>query len=267
MKYRKLFIVLVLLLVLCIIAGLVACTQKSELIFEFTSKSNQDLDLKMTPSVTVTLQKSDDGHGNTYTQTAATNTITFQNIPNGSYDVSIMSKGFLDYTVSALVVDSRKTTHQVLLQPLRADIITFEGRSWRILERQATKILVISEYIIAQRRFDVISNVWENSELKKYINNDFYNSLSNEIKAKIIPNTNGDNIFFLSKEEADNYFFSDEDRIALDLQGEAHWWWLSTPGYGESNVTTVHHEGDIYLRGSDISYADCGVRPVMWLKI
>lgn len=118
------------------------------------------------------------------------------------------------------------------------DIIPFGKYEWRVLDVQNGKALLLSEKIIEQRAYhDPFASspplsdeiTWETCTLRGYLNGKFYNSFSEEDKARIIETTikNPDNlwygtiggndtrdkIFLLSIEEADRYFGNSGDYL------------------------------------------------------
>ena len=88
-------------------------------------------------------------------------------------------------------------------QTANGDIQAIE---WQILAKEENKMLVISKYAIEAKRFDVSSNDWKNSEIRQWLNGDFYNNAFSEQEKKNINSFNGDNVFLLSMEEASKYF-------------------------------------------------------------
>ena len=104
------------------------------------------------------------------------------------------------------------------------EITEFGGYTWRILERQSGRMLVISEDILEERAYHNSSTnvTWADSDMRAYLNGEFYNSFSASDRAKIIQvtNKNSDNqwygtsggadtndyIFLLSLEEVIKYF-------------------------------------------------------------
>ena len=113
----------------------------------------------------------------------------------------------------------------------------FKPIEWQVLAKENNKMLVISKYGLETRRFDRTSNNWENSEIRKWLNGDFYYKAFSENEKKLIRNSNisttvyekkkksgifgsllgqeetvefneltYDKVFLLSKEEAEKYF-------------------------------------------------------------
>lgn len=72
------------------------------------------------------------------------------------------------------------------------DKIWFGSYEWRILDVQNDIALIVTECIVEQRPYhDIYEEItWSHSEIRKYLNNDFYNKFSDLDKAKIIPTLN-----------------------------------------------------------------------------
>ena len=89
---------------------------------------------------------------------------------------------------------------------------------WQVLARENNKMLVISKYGLEARRFDSFdsrSNNWSNSEIRKWLNGEFYNRAFTEQEKKLIKGSSFfenlfgggvDKVFLLSKKEAEKYF-------------------------------------------------------------
>ncbi|MCL2495336.1 MAG: DUF6273 domain-containing protein [Oscillospiraceae bacterium] len=112
------------------------------------------------------------------------------------------------------------------------ELIEFGGIEWRVLERQGDKALLLSEWIIDRRAYlekeegkeedEERETTWEHSDIRHWLNNDFYNRFSAEDKGRIAEThvTNSDNpwfhtlggnntidqVFLLSLEEMVQYF-------------------------------------------------------------
>jgi len=120
-------------------------------------------------------------------------------------------------------------------------IIQFDGKDWRILDEQGDKALIISEEILEFRAIhsDLIKVSWDTSEIRNYLNKEFYNSFNDEDKARILP-TNLENkknpwypslevpettdfVFLLSVYEVVQYFGD-----SGDLGNRKGWHWDGT---------------------------------------
>lgn len=116
-------------------------------------------------------------------------------------------------------------------------VVNFGNFSWRVLDIQNDKMLLLCERIVALSQVDHRwgSRIWEESTIRKYLNSDFLNNLHQsdinmivETKNKNARNmwsgvTSGndtlDKIFLLIIEEADKYFGNSEDYLQKRSKG------------------------------------------------
>jgi hypothetical protein len=181
--------------------------------------------------------------------------------------------------------------------------VVFVDYTWRVLDIQDNKILLLSEEILEYRAYHskLLNVSWEDCDLRKYLNGSFLESFTQEEQDAIIEvaNINNDNqwfgteggnatndkIFLLSLEEVAAYFGGsgqlediptddpeliadqyNEDRIAK-YGNNSVWWWLRSPGGSRHEPARVDFDGAILVRG-DISVANAegGVRPALWIQ-
>jgi len=113
--------------------------------------------------------------------------------------------------------------------PTVGNIIQFGDFDWRVLETQDDKVLLLSENILEQRAYHpcYAGVTWEHSELRKYLNGEFYSLFDAADRDKILEtkienpsnlwygidggNDTLDRIFILNLEEADQYFGNSGD--------------------------------------------------------
>lgn len=165
---------------------------------------------------------------------------------------------------------------------------------WRVLKKENDQLMIISRDIIRRKSFFVsddntLSSTWENSDIRKWLNNDFYQrSFSGVEKAKIVPSTitnnktkfmkeylggddTLDNVFLLSVEEAESLFNSSEDRKSF-----CNWWLRSSRSQdidsaGDSieacyAISVGGFDGEIQTKFGENITTKIGVRPVMWIR-
>jgi hypothetical protein len=188
----------------------------------------------------------------------------------------------------------------------RDDIITFGNQLWKVLDIKNDRILIITKDIIELQWYhnNFINITWEESELRRYLNKEFYNTFNQDEKENIliIENSNLDNqwfktkggantidkIFLLSLEEVCEYFgdsiknlnfkgkqkwlISDEnDQIRqAKFEDKNHWWRLRSPGYYGRTSASINSNGNVYVRGNGVygrPKDGGGVRPALWLKL
>ncbi len=152
---------------------------------------------------------------------------------------------------------------------------TVQPIEWQVLSIEEKKILVISKYGLASMDFDLSSNDWKNSAIRHWLNNGFYNKVFTEQEKKYINSFNGDNVFLLSKEEAEKYFANNDARkckVTYFAKANGAYvadsgnspWWLRSP-YGNNCVCRVLDDGDIgffYIHNNQYV-----VRPALWINL
>jgi hypothetical protein len=173
-----------------------------------------------------------------------------------------------------------KKEAQKILDQLNSDI------EWILLDldEETGRALVISRDCVTQRAYHRPEPVtWETSILREWLNSDFYNSLPEDVRARVIEteivnknncsipggNNTKDFVFLLSIDEFNELL--PEDLRPSRFRGSANWWWLRSPGYSTGDVSDVYPDGGldggINAHGF---YAFCergGVRPALYLNL
>ena len=146
------------------------------------------------------------------------------------------------------------------------DVVSFGNYDWYVINKRNDSVtLLMKESFIKKGYNDEYEDVtWETCTLRAYLNDEFYNSFSDDDKAKITltHNTNPNNdtddyIYLLSTAEAEAL-----DNSIIDI-GE--YWWLRSPGGSSDRAAEVCPGGDVYSDGYAVAYKD-GVRPALNLK-
>ena len=180
-----------------------------------------------------------------------------------------------------------------------------EEIEWLVLKEENDKALVISNKTIIYISFHSESRniTWEDSLLRAYLNNVFYEESFTDlekqmiIKTKLINSknnefglTNGndtyDNIFVLNNSEYNKYFISNLERvsagtpyakslglsISMTLPIDENpikngtYYWSRDVGYHASDIACINWDGEINKYGYDCRTDGMGVRPCMWIK-
>ena len=157
---------------------------------------------------------------------------------------------------------------------------------WRVLEKEQDKTYLITEKVIAYKQFSVNNkNDWENSDLRKWLNGQFYETaFSAEEKSRIVGGYLDDKVGLLSETGYYKCFRNQKDAKAeyttkylKECPGANYYdhafYWLRTANKSKDSWTKnddtlyvlhVCHTGKIncFMRaeGKD------GVRPVIWIK-
>ena len=208
-------------------------------------------------------------------------------LPFGGQDVEEMDES----AAAAGYVTTPEPEQALTPEPITAnvgDIIEFGGYDWRVLDVQGGRALLLSEYVIDHRPYHNTREAvtWEHSDMRNWLNNEFFNSFSAADKTQIAQtrvvntvdgaagsNDTYDMIFLLSLEEVINYFGGsgqyDDNRIARNLDNIPSQWWLRSLGDHESFASFVSSDGGFGLFIGDIVIFDPegGVRPALWLYL
>lgn len=193
--------------------------------------------------------------------------------------------------MKAIYSDYKNEQVSLIKTAKEGDVIVFgeyDGKQieWIVLNvnKKKNKSLVISKNVLFNKSFDSKHNVtWDKSEIRKWLNDTFYKSISEGFEKNVIltsklnnkknaefktssgKNTK-DKIFLLSVEETDKYFKTDASRICNDLEGISSHWYLRTQGDASYRVTYVDTSGTIDASGTAEEY-EKGIRPAMWITI
>lgn len=177
-----------------------------------------------------------------------------------------------------------------------------ENIEWLVLAKEKNRVLVISDKALDYQKYNSseTSVTWETCTLRKWLNNDFINAAFSDDEKAMIPtvtvsadknpehdtdpgNATKDRVFLLSFVEAEKYFTSDEARMCVPTEyaipngawtsdsytkgGKATcWWWLRSPGDGQTHAAGVKNSGDISESGGYVNYY-FAVRPALWITI
>lgn len=168
-----------------------------------------------------------------------------------------------------------------------------ENITWRVLEREDDKLLVVSKYVldcITYEEYDP-GYSWSDSELSYSLDSDFFNTAFTEEEQRYISDTyvfsdegrNSDQedtvvvnkVFILNEYETNQYFSSNDDRIAyateyafaqgtkVDENNHAIWWLRSRAH--ENHVDAVYEDGYVDNERGGFSGDSFGLRPAMWI--
>lgn len=163
---------------------------------------------------------------------------------------------------------------------------------WVILKQDKKKALLLSAYGLDAKPYnkEYKDITWEDCTLRKWLNEEFFNSAFNaEEQQRVITtkvknadntfyNTPGgndteDKVFLLSISEAEKYLPTDLQRHVVPTpyvrQGAFRvncWWWLRSPGNFPINAASVDNGGDIHGYGYDILH-DYAVCPALWVNL
>jgi len=169
----------------------------------------------------------------------------------------------------------------------------FAGMDWRVLEVEADKMLIISEYVLLDDNFifgpKTLYPYWLESSAREYLNDTFYNAIFREdeqvrilettIPPDSISNATLDKIFLMSTEDALRYFPNDKSRIAFYKGDSVAVPWLLRSVVEKPilnglpcpdiHFAQVHVNGEVDdFHGETVNtIINAGFRPAMWIMI
>lgn len=166
---------------------------------------------------------------------------------------------------------------------------TSQRIEWRVLDKQGSKILVLSQYVLDNQPFHKTkkTTAWGDSLIRTWLNQTFVRkAFMDEEKALIVPaqlvtpdsagkeQTTTDSIFLLSESEVKKYFPNVQARYTTGTKvaSNDHWGLRSYKASGES-FQYIANGGRMMSNKfgtDDFSYQnyECvlGVRPAMWIE-
>jgi tetratricopeptide (TPR) repeat protein len=179
-----------------------------------------------------------------------------------------------------------------------------EAIEWTVLDKDGMSLLLISKQALDCQQYNTSYTdvTWESCSLRKWMNGTFLNKAFNAEEQAQIQNTTvsadknpeyntnpgnatTDKVFLLSINEVEKYFNSDEARkcaptayakaqgaytsdIYKTASGAATcWWWLRSPGTGQSLAAYVSNGGSVSCSGYTVNYDFDAVRPALWINL
>jgi len=177
---------------------------------------------------------------------------------------------------------------------------------WLVLDKNENGLMLTSLYCLdAMPYHDAEEPVtWETSSIRRFLNNEFYNSAFTDdeqaiiVTTTVVNNSNPvhgteggndtqDKVYLLSIEEVMHYFNIPEPAemfydhlyavateyaagkgVWLELEHSKRcWWWMRSPGGNDMNASEAGSAGYFSLNGSIATCTERGVRPVIWVKV
>lgn len=203
-------------------------------------------------------------------------------------------KQMLDY-------DNLKPGDHMLFGAYEQDDKTSNGLEdieWLILDQDGDKYFVISYYALVCKPYtdDPATERWDQSPLRTWLNDDFYNQaftaeeqamiLETNVPAHNIPQYEKDpgedtvdRIYLLSNQEAEHYFATFLSKYCettpyarvrgdyTDCYDDSCWWWLRTPGVISNDASHIYDDLHVFYNGVYIQVEAIAVRPCMWIDL
>ena len=142
------------------------------------------------------------------------------------------------------------------------DRIQIADAEWKVLDIKDGKALIWKCTKIADHVFNKNgSNVYEGSDIQRYLQEDFPETMTVEIMEDVTE----EGFFLLTVEQIRKYMPKELDRIATDENDQTTWYWTASPsvGYGY-NGRYIYPAGGVYNHSAHDSY---GVAPACWINL
>ena len=147
-------------------------------------------------------------------------------------------------------------------QLMVGDRIIIADAEWRVLDIQDGKALIWKSTKIEDHVFNENgSNVYEGSDIQRYLQEDFPETMP----VDIIDDVTEEGFFLLTVEQIRKYMPNELDRIATDEDDRTTWYWTASPivGYGLS-VRIIGPSGGV---GGTSAYYSGGVASACWINL
>lgn len=138
---------------------------------------------------------------------------------------------------------------------------------WRVLDVHGSQVLLFSEYVLDNVKFDNDSNSWNNSYLKKWLNDSFYNEVfANGEKEMIITSSEIPEKVYLLNYPLYKQLFGEGYKLRAKATSYAEknyngsWWLGQGSPYNDNNAACIGRDGLVDREGLNVSYT-LGVRP------
>ncbi|SCW43579.1 Tetratricopeptide repeat-containing protein [Ruminococcaceae bacterium YRB3002] len=211
-------------------------------------------------------------------------------IPNSKYNTAMDLYNTGNYAEANAIFSSlgdyKEATHYKYISSLKlcnaGDIVTFgsyhDANEWIVLEVDGTNIHLLSKKAVDCRNFDDgYMNWWKNSEIRHWLNDDFFTHAFTDEERDMIKESDGDKVTLLSIDEARSLLTDDmltAEATEYAVQHGAHVssdnhcdWWLRSPGNGSGTAAYVDNNGYVFESGNYVSSVYNGVRPAIWIDL
>lgn len=144
---------------------------------------------------------------------------------------------------------------------------------WVVLDLDDNKALLLSRHIIDERIFDPVTNVWKDSEIRYWLNNDFIRLVfddklfSDRICDSYLNDVDTvDKVFLLSNSEFSKYLKNSYERFSISLKDSTTQTWLCRSAATVNDAVGVYgvsSYGQLVCQYRPKSVR--GIRPAIWI--
>ena len=227
----------------------------------------------------------------------------------GAYEALIALDGYKDSAEKASSIfgkyfakknENIKVGEYIIFGACEQDNNTSNGKEeieWLVLKLKDGKALVISKYALDCKLYndERVAVTWETCTLRKWLNNDFFDSAFSADEKTLIPtvtvsadknpeystnpgNATQDQVFLLSITEAENYLYYRSAQCKPTDYAVANGayvnsdngkspWWLRSPGCFQPLAAGVRTDGYVREGGFLVDDVSTAVRPALWIDL
>lgn len=147
-------------------------------------------------------------------------------------------------------------------QLMVGDRITIADAEWRVLDIQDGKALIWKSTKIEDHVFNENnSNVYEGSDIQRYLQEDFPET----VPVDILDDVTEEGFFLLTVDQIRKYMPKELDRIATDENDQTTWYWTASPYVGFGNAVRIVGTDGYIINYS--AYNSGGVAPACWIHL
>ena len=135
---------------------------------------------------------------------------------------------------------------------------------WLVLHEDENSVFVVAQHAIVKRCFDEEFQTWKVSEIRRWLNTEFYDqAFSSSEKQCIQPTQVGvtDWEGSVVEQSVDDIFLLSSEEFRMCVSNQTEEWWLRDRGVCDSTAILVRQDGSLDLyANAQIAY---GIRPAM----
>ena len=157
----------------------------------------------------------------------------------------------------------------------------YQPITWTVLAEENGKAFILADISLDSQAFDSFSTSYASSNIKSWLNADFYNTAFNKLQQAIIADTavdgSNEKVFLLSSTEVTDKmaFESDRQKTASDyskamgkyVDGSGAGWWLlrDVSTLKDGTVSRVKTDGSIHYITPEVNSG--GIVPALWFTL
>lgn len=151
------------------------------------------------------------------------------------------------------------------------DTFELSGLDWKIIEIREKGYVCLADKLKESMQFDSSCNNWQASELRNYLNTEFYRQLVDIVgEENIVPferdllSLDGQTEYGICEDKVSLLTVDEYRKHRVLISNVGYWWWTITPDSTKCNddstwVRVVSSSGGIYSNNFNSNF---GVRPV-----